>query len=107
MKRAPIIGIINVQSSEDREAVEPDRNTCRSSTSGLRPEPDWSHGRFWPGVLALLCLLAGCSRDSSHSGGVELVMSSSEPTPGMTFELRFDWPIVKGDEVGLVANNSP
>ncbi len=48
---------------------------------------------------------AGCGQ--GHSRHVELVMGSSVPTPGTTFELRFESAMVKDDQVGLVLTNSP
>jgi len=36
-----------------------------------------------------------------------LVLSPGPPTPGMTFELRFEEPMVAGDHVGVAANQSP
>jgi uncharacterized protein YfaS (alpha-2-macroglobulin family) len=57
-------------------------------------------------LLPLLASLAGCSRpDDSHQ--VELVTKAESPTPTMTFELRFDAAMVKGNRVGLPTTNSP
>lgn len=59
-----------------------------------------------PFAIALLSIaLAGCG-PGNYSKHVELVMASP-PTPGTTFELRFDSPMIKGDRVGLVVTNSP
>jgi len=57
-------------------------------------------------LLALVATLGGCSHKNSASH-VELVTGSEVPTPGMTFELRFDSIMVKGDRVGLSPTNSP
>ena len=51
-------------------------------------------------------VLAGCGQ-RNQSDQVELVMSSPTPTPATTFELRFESVMVKGDQVGLPATNSP
>ena len=59
-----------------------------------------------PFAISLLSFaLAGCG-PSNYCNHVELVMSSL-PTPGTTFELRFDSSMIKSDHVGLVATNSP
>src|SRR5689334_13704204 len=65
-----------------------------------------------PGCLLVLCLfgvaaLAGCRQNPHRADGVEVVLGSESPTPGMTFELRFDCSMVKGSQVGLAATNSP
>jgi len=54
----------------------------------------------------LAAALAGCG-GRNYSKQVELVANSDSPTPAMTFELRFDALMVKGDRVGLTATNSP
>ena len=57
-------------------------------------------------VLAIaLPGLSGCGQ-KDHSAGVELVMSSESPTPGMTFELRFQQPMVKADRIGAADSSS-
>lgn len=59
-------------------------------------------GRF--AVALFFGALAGCD-PGNYSKHVELVTGS--PEPGMTFELRFDSTMVKGDRVGTEATNSP
>lgn len=57
-------------------------------------------------LLLLAALVTGCGpQNSSHH--VELVADTDSPTPAMTFELRFDSAMVKGDRVGLPETNSP
>lgn len=59
-------------------------------------------------ALALLgAALAGCRQPPDHSQGVELVLSSGTPTPAMTFEVRFEAPMVAGSQVGVAVTNSP
>jgi uncharacterized protein YfaS (alpha-2-macroglobulin family) len=50
--------------------------------------------------------LSGCGQ-KDRSAGVELVMSSESPTPGMTFELRFPQPMVKADHIGVTESEPP
>lgn len=58
-------------------------------------------------ALALFAAaLTGCG-ERNHFNHVELVMGSAVPTPATTFELRFESVMVKGDQVGLPATNSP
>jgi alpha-2-macroglobulin len=67
-------------------------------------------GRRLTGLLALAMLgahLIGCRQTSDHSQGVELVLSSGTPTATMTFELRFDTPMVGESQVGIPGTNSP
>ena len=75
------------------------------------PELCFATGRdgAWRSVLALVLLaaaLAGCGQ-RNKSDHVELVMGSGTPTPATTFELRFESVMVKGDQVGQPATNSP
>src|SRR3954451_6822884 len=58
-------------------------------------------------LLISLGLLAGCSRRSEHTSGVELVLSTSELSPGTTFELRFERPIKRSASSGSRSNDSP
>ncbi|HLX70553.1 MAG TPA: alpha-2-macroglobulin family protein [Verrucomicrobiae bacterium] len=58
------------------------------------------------GLALLLGTLAGCD-PANQAKQVELVMGTPEPTPGATFELRFDSPMIPADHVGLTATNSP
>ena len=57
-------------------------------------------------LVLLAAALTGCGA-RNHSEHVELVMGSAVPTPATTFELRFESVMVKGDQVGLPAKNSP
>jgi uncharacterized protein YfaS (alpha-2-macroglobulin family) len=52
-------------------------------------------------------LSPGCRQQPDSSRGVELIQSSTPPTPGMTFELRFEQPMVKAPQVGVPAAESP
>ena len=52
-------------------------------------------------------MLTGCRPTPNQSRGVELVLSSTSPTPAMTFELRFDQVVVPGGQVGSEATNAP
>jgi alpha-2-macroglobulin len=64
----------------------------------------------WFRLFALVLLaaaLVGCHQSHDQSRHVELVMGSSTPTPDTTFELRFDSVMVKSEQVGLTAINSP
>lgn len=58
------------------------------------------------GLALLLGTLAGCD-PANQAKHVELVMGTSEPEPGTTFELRFDSPMIDAGHVGLEATNSP
>jgi len=58
-------------------------------------------------LLGAVWLLTGCQPVSDSSRGVELVLSSTSPAPSMTFELRFDQPMVSSREVGSQAARSP
>jgi alpha-2-macroglobulin len=63
--------------------------------------------RFCQLVFALLpALIAGCGQ-RNYSNRVELIISSSPPTPLTTYELRFESVMVSGDQVGLPAKTSP
>jgi uncharacterized protein YfaS (alpha-2-macroglobulin family) len=70
--------------------------------------------RFWRERLPrsvvfifLAAALAGCRPPPNQSEGVELVMSSEEPSPGMTFELRFASPMAQDGRPAAPAANSP
>src|SRR3954471_24600248 len=58
-------------------------------------------------ALCSLLLLTSCQRPPDESQGVELVLSSPEPTPDMTFELRFDEIMARPNDIGVVISNSP
>ena len=49
----------------------------------------------------------GAAKRPTDSQGVELVLSSGTPTPAMTFEVRFEAPMVAGSQVGVPVTNSP
>jgi len=57
-------------------------------------------------LVLLAAVLAGCG-GRNQAEHVELVQGSATPTPATTFELRFDAAMVRGDQVGLPATNSP
>jgi len=79
-------------------------------TSGLSAfldafRPRWLR-EFVTIITLLLAALAGCGQ-RNYSNHVELVTSCSTPAPAMTFELRFESAMARGDQVGLAATNSP
>jgi alpha-2-macroglobulin len=60
------------------------------------------------GSLVLLALLlAGCRPQANVAEHVELVADLEHPGPAMTFELRFERPMVKAAQIGLPAAHSP
>ncbi|HEX9047932.1 MAG TPA: hypothetical protein VF988_12985 [Verrucomicrobiae bacterium] len=63
--------------------------------------------RSFSKYLLVAALAAGCAPQKDFSNHVELVKGSDSPTPAMTFELRFESDMVKGDRVGLSVTNSP
>ena len=70
----------------------------------------WKRGNKLTPLLALALLgpaLIGCRPTAERSEGVELVLSSSAPTPTMTFELRFNEAMVGERQVGVPVTNSP
>ena len=93
----------------------PITRTVRTLVSALvatahLPTPPRKRGSKLTPLLALALLgpaLAGCRPTADRSEGVELVLSSSAPTPTMTFELRFDEAMVGDGQVGVPVTNSP
>ncbi len=70
-------------------------------------ENRWFSTLFRTISLGLLATaLTSCQR-SEQSEGVELVTSTSDPSSTMTFELRFDAPMVATDQIGISLTNSP
>ena len=84
------------------------RGRINDLTAQLTPSQKRLSGLFGRFAVALLLgALAGCDPGGNYSKHVELVTGSPEPVPGMTFELRFESTMVKGDGVGTEATNSP
>ncbi len=82
------------------------RNHTFVQPSKLADSPWW---RAFPHTFACILLsvaLSGC-RPTDRSEGVELVTSTSEPTPAMTFELRFEAPMVNASALDVALTNSP
>ncbi len=79
-----------------------------SLTHHSNPRP--ARTQFIARMVALTLLgaaLAGCRQSHDQSTGVELVTNSETPTPAMTFELRFEPPMVSESQVGIPTTNSP
>src|SRR5690349_10574060 len=88
----------------------PARFTTHHQTRPFQPRPLLKRLAVFRsrGMIAALfaAALAGCG-PRNYTNHIELVTSSDSPTPTMTFELRFESIMAKGDEVGLPATNSP
>src|SRR3974390_210550 len=89
----------------------PERNSDRgcSFVGAILPPLSSILGRGSAALSAalLVVLVSGCRPGTHRADGVELVMSSDPPRPGMTFELRFASSIVPARQVGLASSNSP
>ena len=68
----------------------------------IAPTLERNHCNRLASALLFCALLAGCD-SGNYSRHVELVTGSPNPEPGMTFELRFDSTMIKGDAVGTEA----
>ena len=71
-----------------------------------------NHRRFsaWAAGCAAACFLllaAGCGVQKEVFDGVQLILSGEELAPTTTFELRFDEPAARPDQVGAAAEPSP
>src|SRR5438132_3876829 len=99
--RAPINAL-----TRSRTPIAPSRRTVSPDD---KPTPTGRVAQRLLWCLALGCWsfsFIGC-QPADQSQGVEFVLSSSSPTPGMTFELRFDDVMASPGEIGVATTNSP
>lgn len=76
----------------------------------LRSEKSSKTARLLATLLLVFCVFSGtcpAEQDQVIENGVKLVLNADELRPGATFELRFDEAVVKPEQAGKEAAESP
>ena len=80
---------------------------ARPQAGAARSRRLWSAWSACFAVAGCLLFAAGCGVQRDVFEGVQLILTGEELTPTTTFELRFDEPAARPDQVGGAAEKSP